>query len=827
MPEENDMVMSKVGKYFILCLLFLLPTLSYSQHLGRLRTANELYESQQYFAALKKYEKAYYKMRNERKAKNEVAYRMAECYMMTQNYTRAEFLYEHLMRYGYEKKHPIVMLDLANNLKMNGKFDEALKYYRMYEDSVPTDPRGQLGVKTTQLIKNWIAHPTKYQVKDVREINSRESDFAPFFLSENGNLLGFTSNRKESTGKDIDNWTGMKFTDLFVSQLDRNGKWTKPVLLDKSGNLNTKANEGAATSNNHYNALYFTRCKKIEDKKTGCQIYKSVRIGRSWGKAQLVKIQGIDSTETVGQPTLSPDELTMIFSSDKRGSLGGTDLWISTRKSKGAPFGHAFNMGPVINTKGNEVYPFLRNDSTLYFSSDGHGGMGGLDIFVSRKDSAGRWGKPVNLRYPINSTHDDFGIIFEPGHNKGYFSSNRKGSKGKEDIYSFIQPTLSFTLSGTVQDNQTLFGMPNLKVSLSAAKTPTLSTITNNKGFYSFEKSQIKKNTAYTLTVGAQNYFTVSKKFTTIGKQRSEDFKIDFSLKRIASKPIVLPDILYDFGKWNLKPQFQDSLQGLVQLLRDNPGLVIELGSHTDSRGSEESNDILSQKRAQSVVNYLIMRGINPGRLTAKGYGERVPRTLQKGIRKDGFFFPKGTNLTDKYINSLKNSAEKEAAYALNRRTDFKVLRRDFSSKENIAAADTSMTIAINQPQNSVPFTKNKTNGLYQTRCVINGYAEQFIYDPNNSAQISVKKAIRMLQEGVITKDDFQNPERVLRNNTIADHAVVNLKSITIAGKTVKNIQFIVSKDLYFGIVFGQPVLQQFGNYQFNTKTNLLIIHEK
>ena len=821
------MIRLKAGKYLILWLLFLVPGISYSQHFGRVKTANELYESQQYWAALKKYEKAYFKIRNNRKEKNEVAYRMAECYNMTLNYTRAEFLYKHLMRYGYEKNHPIVMLDLANVLKMNGKFDEALKYYKMYADSVPTDPRGLLGVKTTKLIKNWMAHPSKYQVKDVRDINSRESDFAPVFLSGNYNLLGFTSNRKESTGKELDNWTGMKFTDLFVSQLDRNGKWTKPVLLDKSGNIDTKANEGAATSNNHFNALYFTRCKKIDDKKTGCQIYKSVRIGRSWGKPHLVRIQGIDSTMTVGQPTLSPDELTMIFSSDKKGTLGGTDLWITRRKSKGAAFGHAFNMGPVINTKGNEVYPFLRNDSTLYFSSDGHGGMGGLDIFVSRLDSTGKWSKPVNLRYPINSTHDDFGIIFESGYNKGYFSSNRKGSRGKEDIYSFIQPTVSFTVSGIVQDNQTLFGMPNLKVKLSGAKTTTLSTITNDKGFYSFEKSQIKKNTAYTLTVSATNYFIVSKKFTTVGKQSSENFKINFSLKRIPSKPIVLPDILYDFGKWNLKPQFQDSLQGLVQLLRDNPGLVIELGSHTDSRGSEESNDILSQKRAQSVVNYLIMRGINPARLAAKGYGERVPRTLQKNIHKDGFNFAKGTHLTDKYITNLKNPAEKEAAYALNRRTDFRVLRRDFSAKENVAAADTSMTIAINQPQNSVPFTRNKINGLYVSRCIVNGYAEQFMYDPNNSAQISVKKAIRMLQEGVITKNDFQNPEVVLRNNTIANHAVVNLKSVTIAGKTVKNIQFIVSKDLYFGIVIGQQVLQKFGSYQFNTKTNLLIINGK
>lgn len=827
MPEESDMVMSKAGKkYFILFLFFLLPAFLYPQ--GRLKTANQLYESQQYWNALKKYEKVYNKIRNNREEKNVVAFHMAKCYWMTENYTRAEFLYRHLIRYGFDKKHPEVILDLADLLKMNGKFDEALKYYQIYENQVPNDPRGKLGETTTKLVKTWMEHPSKYQVKDIREINSRESDFAPAFLSENYNQLVFTSNRKESTGKDIDNWTGMKFTDLFQAQLDRNGQWTTPVLLDKSGNINTKANEGAATLNDQYNTLYFTRCKKVEDKQTGCQIYKSVRIGRNWGSPQLVKIQGIDSTMTVGQPTLSSDELTLIFSSDKRGSLGGNDLWISTRNGKGLPFGHPFNLGPVINTKGNEVFPFLRNDSTLYFSSDGHGGMGGLDIFVSRKDSLGNWGKPVNLRYPVNSTYDDFGIVFEAGANKGYFSSNRKGSKGKEDIYSFVQPTIDFTLSGTVQDDQTLFGMSNVKVQLSDAKNPTLSTLTNNKGFYSFEKSQIKKNSDYTVTVGAENYFTTSSQISTVGKQFSDDFKVNFSLKRIPSSPIVLPDILYDLGKWDLKPQFQDSLQGLVQLLRNNPGLVIELGSHTDSRGTTESNDILSQKRALSAVNYLIMRGINPGRLVAKGYGERVPRTLQKNIEKDGFLFTKGTTLTDSYINDLKPAAEKEAAYALNRRTEFRVLRRDFSSQEATSMADTSMTIAINQPQNSVVFTMDKTNGMYVAGCVINGYAEQFIFDKNNSAQISLQKAIKMLQEGVITKDDFEgNPEIVLRNNTIANHAVVNLKSVTIAGKTVKNIQFIVSDNLYFGIVFGQQVLQKFGKYQFDTKTNLLIINEK
>lgn len=820
--------MPKVGKYFILFLFFLLSGLIYAQHRNLIKTANQLFENQQYWSALQKYKKVYGKIKDNREEKNQISYRMAKCYLMTENYLRAEILYKRLMRYKWDQRHPQIILNLADILKMRGKFNEAIKYYRIYAKRVPDDPRGKLGETTTAQVKKWIENPSKYKVSDVWKINSREADFAPAFLSGNYNRLVFTSSRKESTGKEIDHWTGQKFTDLFVTQQERNGQWTTPVLLDKSGNINTKANEGAATLNDEFNTLYFTRCPKIEGKQSGCQIYKSVRIGRRWGKAQLVKIQGIDTLQTVGQPTLSRNGLTMIFASDKKGSLGGTDLWIAKRNKRGVPFGHAYNMGPVINTIGNEVFPFLRNDSTLYFSSDGHGGMGGLDIFVSKKGPNGRWGKPKNLRYPINSTYDDFGIIFQPIKNQGYLSSNRKGSRGKEDIYYFVQPTVNFTLSGTVRDNQTLFGMANVRVQLSKAKGITLSTITNDKGFYSFEKSQVKKNTSYVVKAGKDNYFNASTQFSTVGRDFSKNFKINFSLKRIPSQPIVLPDILYAVSKWNLKSQYQDSLQGLVQLLRNNPGLVIELGSHTDSRGSEELNDILSQKRARSVVNYLILRGIAPGRLVAKGYGERVPRILQKNINKNGFLFEKGTTLNDSFINALTNTAKKEAAYALDRRTEFRVLRRDFSPKETLASPGTSLQIAINQPENSVPFTADKKNGMSVAGCIINGFAEQFIYDRTNGAQISLKKAIRMLREGVINKNDFiGNPQEILKNNTIANHAVVNLKDISIAGKTIKNLQVIVSKDLYFGIVFGQQVLQRFGRYQFNTKTHLLIIHEK
>jgi peptidoglycan-associated lipoprotein len=370
--------------------------------------------------------------------------------------------------------------------------------------------------------------------------------------------------------------------------------------------------------------------------------------------------------------------------------------------------------------------------------------------------------------------------------------------------------------------------MGGVRVEVSDSLGHHYTTLTNDKGFYSFGSGQIRKNTSFTIKIQFKNYLNQVKHITTKGLDFSKDFKVDFKMSPIPSKPVVLPDILYDLGKWVLKPQYQDSLQGLVQMLRDNPGLVIELGSHTDSRGSDEANDILSQKRARSVVNFLIMRGISPQRLVAKGYGEQVPRTLQKNIIKNGYDFKVGTTLNADFINSLPTETDKEAAYSLNRRTDFRVLRRDFKQDQNMAAIDTSFQITLTHSENEVPFYASKKNGLYVSNCLINGLQEPFMFDKSNSAQISVKKAIQLLNEGIISKNDFVgNPEEILKNNTVANHAVLNLKEVTIGGTTIRNLQVIVSKNLFFGIVFGDQVLNKFGRFEFYTQKHLLIIHGK
>ena len=807
--------------------LILVPVLVIGQRRNPAKSADEAFARQQYTVAIEKYKKAYKKVKKNKEEKNRISFQMAECYRMVGNYKRAEMAYKRLVKYEYDKRNPEILLHLADMLKINQKFDEAIDYYNRYAVVKPDDPRGKIGAETAAEVKSWIENPSKYEVSDVKKINSREADFAPAFYNSTYQEILFTSTREGSQGKEEDKWTGQNFSDLYVAKKDKNGEWSAPVTLDASETINTTANEGAATLNSKFKKLYFTRCPNSKQVQSGCQIYVSSRKGRNWGSVSLLDIKGVDTLSTVGQPTVSENELIIYFAADRKGGFGGKDIWVSTRDSKSKPFSRPLNIGPKVNTPGDEMFPYLRNDTTLYFASDGHGGMGGLDIFVVKMDSSGNWGEPQNMKYPINSTMDDFGIVFHPEEEWGFLSSNRKGGRGKEDIWYFIEPPLLFTLSGTVTDDRTLLLVEGAIVNLVGSDGVSVATKTNDKGFYSFTASQLKPNTTYDIIVSKPDYFKEKATITTVGVEFSKDFTKDFVLRPIPDEPIVLPDILYDLAKWDLKPQYQDSLQGLIQTLRDNPKLVIELASHTDSRDSYERNDILSQKRAQSVVDYLIMRGINPKRLVAKGYGERNPRVLKKDIVKDGFLFKSGTKLDEDFINSLPGNAQKEAAHALNRRTEFRVLRRDFIPDNNYNPDISKIGIAINPADNTVKYTVQPKTGVYITECLVNSYREDFAYDQHSPAMISLSKAMDLLKSGGISKDDFEgDPAKVLKDNAIVKNAVINLKEVRIANKSVFNVKVRVDYKLRYDLVFGDEVLKQFGKYKFDTKLQKLIIDE-
>jgi peptidoglycan-associated lipoprotein len=404
---------------------------------------------------------------------------------------------------------------------------------------------------------------------------------------------------------------------------------------------------------------------------------------------------------------------------------------------------------------------------------------------------------------------------------KGFFSSDRRGRKGREDIFSFIIPPLEFTIQGTVTDDRTLQTILDANITLVGSDGISVSTRTNEEGFYMFGKTQVLPNTTYEIIVTKDEYFNSTSKLTTVGVEVGTDFTRDFVLKPIPEEPIVLPEILYDLAKWDLKPQYEDSLQGLITTLDENPRIIVELASHTDARDTYERNDILSQKRAQSVVDYLILRGIDPDRLVAKGYGERQPRILLKDMTREGYTFKEGDVLNEEYIAALPGEAVKEAAHQLNRRTEFRVLSKDFIPKSKIAGEEiTQVDIQINPEDNVVKFTTDANTGIMIIPCIINGFNDAFYYDPEKPAQVSLEKGLEMLKDGLISKEDFKgDPNVVLGNNTIQNNAVFVIKELRIANRTVSSIEVTVSHRLNNPIVFGKKVLQKIGNYSINNST--------
>ena len=778
----------------------------------------------QYTEAVDRYKKALRKTRRNKDERNRITFQMAECYRLIGLTKRAEPYYKRVIKTDFINTHPEVYLYAAETYKMNEKYKEAIECYQSYIEKVPDDTRGQLGLESTSLIKEWIENPSKYELTPLKKINStKDSDFGACWTSNNYNEIIFTSTRDAATGKEKDGITGQEFADFFTSKQDRKGEWSTPVLADESDNVNTKASEGTAFMNSKYTKMYFTRCQNGAHRKNGCQIMVASKSGGTFSNAKPVEITGVDTLDIVGHPTLTSDELIMYFAAERKGGFGGKDIWVAMRDNATDAFGRPYNLGEKINTAGDEMFPFLRYDTTLYFSSNGHGGMGGLDVFVTSMDTSGQWGEPRNLKSPINSTGDDFAIMFHPTEERGFVSSNRGNSRALDNIYYFEEPPVLFTFSGTVKDSKTKQLVSNAAVRLIGSDGSNMMTRTNDKGYFNFSDSQISKNTTYDITVDKDNYFTFNAQETTIGLEFSKDFEKEFFIEPIPQEPIMLPDILYDLGKWDLKPQFEDSLQGLIETLQVNPTITIELASHTDARDTEERNDILSQKRAQSVVDYLIIRGIDPKRLTAKGYGERVPRTLAKDITVKGYTFKAGTRLTEDFINKLPNTDVKEAAHQMNRRTEFRILSKDYVPRTTIEEGGT-VNIAINpEDDNDVTFSLNKA-GYFVFYANVNGYRETFTYSQNADFCISESHALKLLTDGHLTADDFKgDTEKILGTGSIADGAIIVVKEIRFAGHSLYNVECKVVKKMVEEWVIGQKTMKQMGNYEFNTKEKKLI----
>lgn len=664
----------RITKFVVAAIIAGLFSMSVSAQTDHFAIANKAFEGQEYYKAITLLKKAYSKEKDKAN-KAEIIFKTAESYRYINDMRQAETWYRKALRIKYPENK--VQLYYADALKANGKFEEAIVEYEKYAELAPDDPRGKNGAEACALAQKWVDNPSRYVVENVVQLNGKQMDFAPSYASRNHKQLYFTSSRSNASGNEIDGWTGQGFTDIFESTIDNKGKWSKPKPLPAT--INSVYNEGAAVMNNDFNQIIFTRCGVKKKVKMGCELYTANKSGSSWTEPEALpffkEAQENDSVQvTVGHPALSADGNILIFASDAEGGKGGRDLWRSDFDQEKKRWSKPVNLASV-NTPGDEMYPFLHADGTLYFASNGHIGMGGLDIFMAEAQGDD-WGNVTNMRSPINSSGDDFAIIFEKEQEKGYFTSNRDGGKGSDDIYSFLLPALKFTLCGTVIDYKTKKAINDATVSIVGTDGSSLETTTDSKGKYCFD---LTPATSYVITAGKKDfYLNKTGKTTTVGFEEDKDLVHDFELDPI-NRVIDLPNIFYDLGKWDLRPESKVALDGLVETLNDNPTIIIELGSHTDTRGSDAANLSLSQKRAQSVVDYLIENDIAAERLVAKGYGETTPKVLDTQVGE----FAKGSVINDAFIAKLATTELKEEAHQLNRRTEFKVLRNDYVPKGN------------------------------------------------------------------------------------------------------------------------------------------------
>ncbi|MBL4585446.1 MAG: OmpA family protein [Flavobacteriales bacterium] len=659
----------KTTKFLFAAVIAALFTINANAQKDHLEVANAAYEAQEYYKAITLMKKAYSKEKD-KSNKADIIYKTAECYRYVNDTKQSETWYRKAIRIKYPEN--TVQLYYADALKSNGKFEDAIVEYEKYAELVPDDPRGKNGAEASALAQKWMDNPSRYVVKNTVQLNGKYMDFSPSYTSADHKTLFFTSTRSSGAGNDVDGWTGQGFSDIFTATIDNKGKWSKPKPIPAT--INSVYNEGAAVMNADFTEMIFTRCGQKKKMPEGCDLFRSKRTGGNWSEPELipffVKDEDDDSTQiTIGHPALSADGKTLIFNSDVvEGSKGDRDLWVSRFDDEKKRWGKPTNL-QGLNTPGYEGYPFLHNDGTLYFASSGHVGMGGLDIFMAEAQGDS-WGNITNMRYPINSSGDDFAIIFEKEQEKGYFSSNREDGKGSDDIYSFLLPALKFTLCGVVSDYKSKAVIGDATVSLVGTDGSSMETTTDSNGKYCFD---LAPATSYVITAGKKDYYlNKTGKTTTVGFEEDKDLIHDFELDPI-NRVIDLPNIFYDLGKWDLRPESKVALDGLIETLNDNPTIVIELGSHTDTRASDSYNLSLSQKRAQSVVDFLTDNDIAEARLVAKGYGETTPKVLEEAVGE----LPKGV-VNDAYIAKLAGEELKEEAHQLNRRTEFKVLRNDY-----------------------------------------------------------------------------------------------------------------------------------------------------
>lgn len=606
----------------------------------------------------------------DRQKKALIQFKIAEAYYKIGQYRSAESYFKSALIHNPGDN--IIWLHYAEVLRANGKYEEAIKNYTAFLAVAPGDQMALNGIESSKKTVEWINSPTRYKIENLKDINSYYNDFSASYAGVHDNEIYFTSSRKGATGKLKSAITGEYNADLFVSTYNLQKKrWNKPQLIDDQKIIDTFDEEGAGSLNKAGDEMYFTRCIYKKSDQESSEVYSTKQLLGIWGEPKRIKIRA-DSL-MVAHPSISADGNTLYFVSHYKGGYGGKDIWYATKQKENS-WSKPINAGPEINTSGDEMFPYIHENGTLYFSSNAHIGMGGLDLFLAKKDSLNKW-IIENLKYPLNSTGDDFAISFYPGEERGFVSSNREGSS-KDDIYTFVLPPKVYEIEGDVFSKESGSRINDATVKLIGTDGTMLKVKAENGKF----KFKLKPQVEYIIAAYRKGFLNAKTTSSTIGLNEGKQFQVRLELSP-ADLPISIDNIQYAFGKIDLLPESKSSLDSLTSILTLNPTIVIELMSHSDCRGDEAINSEISQKRAQSVVAYLIAKGIQPGRLVAKGYGESSPKKVTKKLAKSNPFLKTGITLTCKFIESLSDEKQREICHQINRRTEFRVLSSDYHEK--------------------------------------------------------------------------------------------------------------------------------------------------
>jgi len=620
----------------------------------------------EYYDAADNFKQAYQKTEpKDRSARGKIARKMAYCYDKSLQSAKAIVAYRNAIRYHEDNAED--HLELARLLMKNGDYKGAVKEYEVVLDSLPGDARAKEGVEAARKAPQIKQLGSRYTVKRMDGLNGRRADYSPALLGDNADEIYFTSTRKEAEGEDLSGITGMKPGDIFHSSKDDKGKWSKPEAVT---GVNTAYDEGACCFTPDGREMYLTQCVTDPSSPRYAKIVKSSRADASWSKPAAVEITK-DTLSSFAHPAISPDGEWLYFTSDMPGGKGGLDIWRVRITAHG--LGGVENLGSPVNTEGDEAFPTFRPNGDLYFSSTGHPGLGGYDIFIAHTAKDGR----VTLAhpgYPLNSQGDDFGMTFEGVHNRGFFSSNRGDMRGWDHLYSFVNPEIEQTVKGWVYEIDG-YELPQAQVYCVGDDGTNEKITVRSDG--SFTKA-LTPGVSYLFLASCKGFLNHKEEIKALkAPKESRDTTLQFALANI-SAPVLIDNIFYDFDKATLRDSSKTALNQLVGILNDNPNVTIELAAHTDYVGSAAYNKGLSQRRAESVIKYLIAHGIAADRLTPVGYGKERPRKVNKKLAARLPWLKEGDVLTEAFIKALKDKRQQEICNQLNRRTEFSVLRTTY-----------------------------------------------------------------------------------------------------------------------------------------------------